>query len=139
MTRTIKEIAAGKITKAFIFGLLIAFPILVSAAIVPCGGTGQEACRLCHFFGLLDNIVDFVMFKIVPPIAVVLLIAGGVFMLLSGGNPSGVTKGKSILLSTLIGLALVYGAYLLVNTFFLAIGVSEWTGLQSGWFKYPCY
>lgn len=122
----------------------IVFPVMALAArtgcptegFVPCGTPGCP-CQFCDLFLLFDKIYKFVMYDIVPPIAVVLLIVGGVWILLSGGNPAGATKGKTIVFSTLIGLAVVYGAYLLVSTFLMAIGANVWSGPGEGWFQYP--
>ena len=36
-----------------------------------CGGDEKEfPCTFCHFFVMLDEIIDFVLFKLVPPIAI---------------------------------------------------------------------
>ena len=107
-----------------------------NAAIVPCGEAGNP-CKLCHLFVMLDNIFDFVFIKFVPPVAVLALVIGGIYFFASGGNPGNVAKAKGMLTSIVIGLLIIYGAWLLVNTFFLVIGVSEWTGLTN-WFEYPC-
>jgi len=116
------------------FGLL---PEAAQAQLVPCGGEGQPECELCHLFVLFDNIVKFVLRNLVPPIAALMLVIGGGMFFMAAGDSSKVNKAKSVITSVVIGLLIVYGAYLLVNSFFWAIGVAEWTGLQN-WFEYPC-
>jgi len=117
------------------FGLV---PALVQAQLVPCGpGTAKENCELCDFFKLFDNIVKFVLRNLVPPIAALMLVIGGVMFFQAAGNPAGVGKAKSLLTSVVIGLLIIYSAYLIISLFFTAIGVAEWTGLQN-WFEYPC-
>jgi hypothetical protein len=115
--------------------------------VVPCGRDCNDPttdwneckpCKLCHFFIMFDRIVDFVLFTLVPPIAVLMFVIGGVMFFLTGGSPESVNRAKSILTATIIGLLIVYGAWLLLNAFFTIIGVAEWTGLQEGWFNYPC-
>jgi len=109
-----------------------------AAPLVPCGpGTVKGECELCDFFKLFDNIVKFVLRNLVPPIAALMLVIGGVMFFQAAGNPAGVGKAKSLLTSVVIGLLIVYGAYLIISLFFTAIGVAEWTGLQN-WFEYPC-
>ena len=108
-----------------------------SAGLVPCGGEGESACQLCHFFVMFDNIAKFVLTRLVPPIGVLMLVIGGVMFFMAAGNPAGISKAKSLLTSVIIGLIIIYGAYLLISAFFTIIGVNEWTGLKT-WFKYPC-
>jgi hypothetical protein len=109
-----------------------------NAALVSCGGPG-DPCKLCDLFVIIDNIVDFILIDIVPPIAVTAFVIGGVYFFMSRGNPQSVSKAKSVLTAAVIGLLLVYGSFLIVSLFFNAIGVSQWTGLDGGWFNYPCY
>lgn len=108
-----------------------------SAGLVPCGGEGKPACQLCHFFVLFDNIVDFVLFDIVPPLAILMVVIGGVMFLLAADNPANINKAKDLLKSVAIGLVIIYGAWVLINLFFLTIGVADWTKLSEGWFEYP--
>ena len=123
------------------FGLFLFFVAVQaqSEGLVPCGGSGQEACKLCDIFLMFDKIVDFVMITLVPPLAALMLVIGGVMFFFSAGDTGGLTKAKSVLTSVIFGLVIVYGSWLLINSFFLVIGVSEWTGLEQGWFSYPCH
>lgn len=104
--------------------------------IVPCGGSG-DPCQLCDIFVMLDRIFDFIFIDIIPPVAVVVFTIGGAYFLLNTGNPQTANKAKAILTTAVLGLVIIYGSWLLVNFFFTAIGVSEWTGLGN-WFEYPC-
>ena len=118
-----------------IFGLM---PKSIQAApLVPCGGEGQNPCELCHIFILFDNIVKFVLQDLVPPIAALMLVIAGGMYFMAAGDPPKSGKAKSVLTSVIMGLLIIYGAYLLVSLFFTAIGVAAWTGLEN-WFIYPC-
>jgi hypothetical protein len=122
---------------SFTFGLM---PKAAQAQLVPCGGSGQPDCELCHIFVLFDNIVKFILQSVVPPVAGLMLIIAGIMFFAAAGDSAKTNKAKSIITSVVIGLLIVYGAYLLVSLFFMSIGVSEWAGfLPSGWFIYPCY
>ena len=73
----------------------------------------------------------------------VLMIAIGGFMYIiafSGAEqgPQLISRAKSLFSSVVIGLFIAYGAWLIVNLFFTAIGVAEWTGLKEGWFRIEC-
>ncbi|KPJ56749.1 hypothetical protein AMJ49_04040 [Parcubacteria bacterium DG_74_2] len=114
--------------------------------IVPCGKpvdlVGIDCCilpcTLCHFFVMFDNIIDFFMFNLVPVIAVLMLVFGGFIFLISGESPRNVEWGRSIITSTIKGLVIIFAAWLIVNTFFVLIKVSDWTDLKSGWFQVEC-
>jgi zinc transporter ZupT len=122
---------------SFVFSLA---PKVAQAQLVPCGGSNQPACELCHIFVLFDNIVKFILQSVVPPVAGLMLIIAGIMFFAAAGDSAKTNKAKSIITSVVIGLLIVYGAYLLVSLFFMSIGVSEWAGfLPSGWFIYPCY
>jgi len=49
-----------------------------------------------------------------------------------------IQHGKDILTSVVFGLIIVYASWLVVNLFFVAIGVQQWTGLGGGFFSIPC-
>lgn len=104
---------------------------------VPCGNATCP-CRLCDFFALFDRIVKFILFTLVPPIAVLMIMIIGAMYFLAAGDTGKLEKAKALIKSTVIGLLIIYGAYIIVNTFFVGMGVATWTGLTSGWFKYPC-
>jgi hypothetical protein len=129
----------SKILLLIIFlGSLIS-PLIASAAgLVPCGGEGEDPCTLCHFFLMFKNIVDFVLFTLVPVVAVLMLVIGGFMFFFAGGSPEALSRAKSIITSTVIGLLVIYAAWLIVNTFFVIIGVADWTGLKGGWFSIDC-
>jgi len=121
-------------------GLFLSF-VAVQAqeqGLVPCGGSGQESCKLCDIFTMFDRIVDFVMLTLVPPLAALMLVVGGVMFFTAAGDSGKLTSAKSLLTSVIFGLVIVYGSWLVINSFFLVIGVNEWTGLDQGWFNYPC-
>jgi hypothetical protein len=122
------------------------------AALVPCGydknGNGkidpEEECKLCDLFVLLDNVIDFFLLKIVFPVSVLLLVIGGFMFLFYAEDPKMVDRGKSILTSVVIGLAIIFSAYLVVGTFLKMIGLAQWTEniyqnwWKQGFFQIPC-
>ena len=114
--------------------------------LVTCGGETQPACELCHLFQLINNILNWVLFVLVPIIAPIFIVVGGIYLLIARGNPEMFNKGKSVLTATIIGLIIVYTAYVLLSTVLTTLGVFEWTGLtdnpltpeKEGWWKIPC-
>jgi len=57
---------------------------------------------------------------------------------MSPGNPKLISQAQKTITATIIGLVIMFSAWILVNTFFLLIGVEDWTGLKSGWFIIEC-
>lgn len=108
--------------------------------LVPCG-TATCPCELCDFFVMVQKIVNFILFTIVPAVAVLLVVIGGIFFILgSGYDPSLISKGKATLTSVVIGLLITYGSWVIVNLFFVTIGLAN-TDLSKRigqWFVFPC-
>ena len=112
-----------------------------AAGIIPCGGEGQDPCRLCHIFQLLNNVITFLLipsafnggFAIVLVAAAVLFALGGFFIFVSAGNTARLEQGKKIITATVIGLLIVYGSYLFVGLLLEKMGVAGWTGLGTWW------
>jgi hypothetical protein len=74
-------------------------------------GTCSNMCTICNFFQMLAKIYDFIVKDIAVPLAIVAIIIGGIFILISAGNPNLAGTGKKILYAAFIGLALVFCSY----------------------------
>jgi hypothetical protein len=140
MTQKIKIVVIGLI----VWGAFLAGGQAFGAGLVPCGGQGEPACNLCHFFVLIDNIIDFLLFRLVPPLALLFIIIGGAMFLLGAGSPRTITQGKNIITSVLIGIGILYGGYFLIGLILQSIGLSQWTHdiyhtwWEQGFFTVPC-
>ncbi|MEA2092734.1 MAG: pilin [Patescibacteria group bacterium] len=110
--------------------LVLPFGLVTAAGLVPCK-IGE--CNICHLFQLFTNIVTFVLTVIVPPVATIMFIYGGIIFYTSGGVPEKVKKAKDIITYTVFGLVIIYSAWVVVGTFLNIIGVAEWTGLTEWW------
>lgn len=97
-----------------------------------------EGCRLCDFFVLGNNILQFLFLILIPIGAVIMFVVGGFMFLVSAGNPGQLDQGRQILKTTAFGLIIVYGAWLAVDFFFMALGVTVWSGPGQGWFTINC-
>jgi type IV secretory pathway VirB2 component (pilin) len=87
---------------------------MAHAALVPCGT--DKACTVCDFFVLIKNIVDFLTEAVAMPVAVIILIYGGLTLLTSGGSEDKIRKGKAALWQAVWGLIIVFAAWLIVDT-----------------------
>ena len=91
--------------------------------LVPCGTSkNPEDCTLNHIFVMIKNIVNCLV-SISVIICLLFIIAGGLLYIFSFGNPENLTKAKNTILWALGGLALVFLAWLIVNTVMLWMGV----------------
>jgi len=93
--------------------------------LVPCGRSCNDPCTksceccpctLCHLFVLFKRIVDFLTLNIIFPLAVLMIVVGGVMFLTAGGDPGRIGGAKKILTATVIGLAIILAAWLIVDT-----------------------
>jgi len=133
----------GKIQNMLIVIFLVSLflvPVRVLAIcqgpLVPCGGEGNP-CQFCHIFVLINNILNFILTCLTPIIASLILVIGGFYLLTAGPSPEKVSQAKSIITAAVIGIVIIFVAWVFLNTFLDAIGVAEWTGLKT-WWKIEC-
>ena len=115
--------------------------------LVPCGRSCDDpntpkcecdSCTLCDFFVMIEKWIDGLLFKIVPALAALMIAIGGGMYIIAAGKPETLAQAKKLLGSVIIGLLIIYGAWLIINTFFMFIGVADWTGLRQGWWQINC-
>jgi len=94
-----------------------------------------RSCTRCDAFKLAENVIDFGLKGIVPPVAAVLFVTGGLVILLSGAKPEWITFGKKIFWNTFIGLLIILASWLIVNTFIQSFGPDQ---VKGSWFKLTC-
>lgn len=108
------------------------------AALVPCGGEGQPACKLCHLWQLFSNLINFLLIDIVIPVAVVLFVASGVVFLTSGGSTTRIELAKKIIRSAITGLVIIFLSWLIIDTIMKTLaGSSAAFHLIGAWNKFP--
>ena len=95
----------------------------------------------CGNYTLEDFISIFLIIAeyglgIVGALALLFFIYGGVVLLISAGNQEMVTKGKSVLVNSVIGLMLVFGSALIIGTILDGIGYNK-GGEFKPWSKAP--
>ncbi len=120
--------------------------------LVPCGKAAAGAnespevtapCQFCHFSVMFGGIINFLIWKITMPAAVLLIVIGGAMMIFAGGQPGLIKKGNDIIKSVAIGLIIIFVAYLVVGEFLKFIGLADWTwaiyqNWDSGFFQFNC-
>lgn len=98
------------------------------AQLVTCTGS---ACTLCDLQNTGISLIVFLR-NISTVIATVILLWGGFLLMTSGGSSDRISKGRKAITAAVIGLAIVWIAWLAVNTF-----ISELTNFQGRWWEGP--
>lgn len=121
----------------FFIVFLFAFPFSVTAdkfiPLVRCGGAGQDSCTLCDLFALFNRLIGFILLRIVPILAVLMIVAGGGMFMMSGGSPQTISNAKALMQAAVIGLVLIYAAWFIVGLFLQLIGLAQVSQFQSWW------
>ena len=116
---------------------------VIYEGLVPCGKTkaseGEsslvtEPCQLCHIFVMIDGIIDFITQKIVPPIVILMMIIAGIMFFFAGGNPTLLVQAKKLITSVVIGLVIIFSAFLIIQTILNVVGVLDTNPLHD-WLK----
>lgn len=110
--------------------------------LVQCGGDGQPTCTLCHGFILARDIINFAL-QILASLAVLSVFIGGVYMLISGANPSMFAQGVQIIQYAVIGIIITGASFVVMNTLLTILGFQSTTvagalDLEGGLFTITC-
>ncbi|MEK7634673.1 MAG: pilin [Patescibacteria group bacterium] len=113
------------ITKSKIIFSLIAFyfiflnfaPITQAAGLVSCSGVN---CTFCDLLKTSSNVFDFAV-KIVMSLVVIMIIYGGFVIMTAGDSVDKVAQGRKIIQSSIIGVVIVLGAWLIISQVLAAI------------------
>lgn len=107
---------------------ILSYPTTASAIAVfdPCTGTPPPDSSVCAATGtdtaasLIKKIINILLFFL-GAIAVIMIIIGGISYTTSGGDSGSVSKAKNTILYSIIGLAIAFSAYAIVNWVVLRI------------------
>jgi len=101
---------------------LFVFPVL-GEGLVPCDGFD---CTFDQLLGLPGTIIDFVLFQLIPPLAVLGFVYAGFIMMTSDGNSGKFNQGRNAMLAIAVGLIIVYLSWSLVKLFIEILGGQSW-------------
>lgn len=87
-----------------------------------CLNTG--CCDICDFITVLSNVVNFLRTKIAFPLTILLIVYGSALMIFSGGEAKRSSNGAKAIKTAIIGLAIVFGASLIVNSLMITVSKS---------------
>ena len=105
---------------------LVSTSFAQAAGLVECGnpdasGTITRFCTYCDFLGLIKKVMDFGLINLLFPLATIMIVVGGFFILTSAEIPDRVNKGKSIITQAVIGILIALLAWLVLDTIFKMI------------------
>lgn len=115
------------------FLFLFVMPVLAQG-IVPCGH--DKACTLCDLIVGFKRIFDYGI-KIIIVITLACATFAGVMYIVSSGNEKMITSAKDFLKASLIGLVVVLGAWVIVNTVITVLmPTQEGLGIGQKWYEF---
>jgi len=96
-------------------------------------------CNICDLLVLVQTAFNFVWTYLTIPIATVMFLYGGFLMILPSftGNTNQATKGRKVLLNTVLGLAIVFFAWIGVDSILKIMGAQQ-SGNFGPWNKIVC-
>lgn len=105
-----------------------AFSLEVPAGLVPCGtdidtqtGAVRNPCAFGDLAGLFQNVMQFLLIKVMVPLATLAIVFVGIQYLTAAGNPSKLTKAHDTLWDVLYGIIIAIAAYAIVETIFIIL------------------
>ncbi|MEZ6209461.1 MAG: pilin [Candidatus Paceibacterota bacterium] len=122
----------------FVFTILLA-PVFVSFAeytsengvVVKCNteldANGQfvDPCTFDSVLAAINNVIDFLIYYMVIPIAAIVIMVAGFMYLTSGANPEKRKKARKMLLNLVIGLVLALAAWIIVKFILDGLGYED--------------
>jgi hypothetical protein len=110
-------------------------------ALVPSSCRTGCPCTLCDLYSLGQNVIYFLLYIIAMPVAAISILYGGVAMITSQGSEKNISKGKRAISNAIIGLAIAFLAWLVLQALLetLAFRINFGTAVQNGlpWNEVP--
>lgn len=83
--------------------------------------------ELNDFLSIAINVSKIIL-GLVGSLTLLMFVYGGLMMIISSGNTEKVTKAKGILLAAVVGLAIVFASYVIIQFVMTSLGVNNWSG-----------
>ena len=103
-----------KISSLILAILILITPVFSFAQLLPSCATGPGNCTLCDMIKLFINWTNFSA-SAVGTLAVFFFVIGGFYWIFSMGNEERITKGKKMMINSLIGVFVVFFAWMIVG------------------------
>lgn len=107
------------------------------AGLVPCGTSeNPDSCTLCDLWHLASNIVHFLIFYVAIPLAILAFVIAGVIYMTSAGSDTRVSLAHKIFRNAVIGVVIIFCAWLIVDTLIKTIAVN-FNDVVWSWNSFP--
>lgn len=110
------------------------FPTGYWGPLVSCTGIN---CNTCHIFSTAQMVIYFIMTLTLFVVGPLMITAGGIMMLVSGGSPEKFSSGRKMATGAVIGILIALGAFLIVNTLLVAVA-KQIPGFNGSGFAISC-
>lgn len=122
------------VDKKILFAAMVSFLFYADAAkaaLVQCTGKDGE-CTLCDFFAMAANVVGFTLKFVVPAVALLAIICGGILFMVTRENPEIMEKAKAAFKTAAIGAIIAYAGWVLIN-----VGLASFNSFnKDSWWKF---
>ena len=110
--------------------MLVVPVVSLAKGLVPdCPSTG---CGWTEFMTLINNVIHFILFYLVIPIAAIMFFYAGFELVTSGGSTEKRGTAKKVFTNAVIGLVIAAGAWLIIHTILSilnpTVGAWSWIG-----------
>lgn len=111
-----------------ILSMIVMFlPMVALAKLAPdCGtfssGVITKECGLGDFLGMINTIINYLLFKISTPLAALIITYAGILYIFDGGSSKRIEQAKSILKNVVLGYLIALSAWLIVKAVLLGLG-----------------
>lgn len=97
----------------------------------------EKPCNVCEMMHTAQHIAYFILTLLIFVVVPILIMWGGALIIFSQGSSERLGEGKKVISGAFIGIALGLGAYILVNTFMVALGQLS-SASTAEWGKFDC-
>lgn len=92
------------------------------------GGTRPIPCDLAKLFEMLNKIISYLAFRITPIIATIAILWAGIDIVTHPGNANVIGKAKNLFWTVVLGLIIVFSAYLLMQAIIFSLASDNVVG-----------
>jgi hypothetical protein len=124
-----------KTTKILIFlsiFLILIMPVVSlaqSSGLVPCDNSTANPCGFTQLLTLVNNVIHFILYDMVIPIAAILFAYAGFELVTSGGSTEKRGTAKKVFTNVVIGLVIAMACWLIVELLIHILGYNgAWIG-----------
>lgn len=116
----------------FIFcAILFFYPFVSNAGLIDCdlvGSGNSKPCNFCEAADLTARGIDFLLFTVLTPLAIIAFLVAGGYFLFGGANPNNHKTGNEILRKTIYGILIAYAGWIIINTILMQF-IDEGSGI----------